>query len=68
MGENFRCDCGNDEFWYFMHDTKISCTKCYTEYRVVFYNYYKKIYKRNFNKKTNKYEEWILIKNEKIEQ
>lgn len=68
MDESFRCDCGNDEFWYFLYDTKIRCTKCYAEYGAVISHFSKMVYKSNFNKKTNKYEDWKLIINEKIEQ
>jgi hypothetical protein len=68
MDESFQCDCGNKEFWFFLYDAKIRCTKCYDEYGTIINRFSKSVYKRKFNKQANKYEGWEPFINEKIEQ
>ena len=52
MDISFKCDCGNNTFWYFDEEDKIRCMKCYREHRLNTKR------QREFNHEEHKYEEW----------
>ena len=54
MDENFVCECGNEEFWFFWGWVK--CTKCFNEYKKTRSTWNgPEFWLRRFNKEKNKY-------------
>ena len=68
MDENFVCECGYDNFWFFWD--KIRCPKCYNEYKSIsskksIFDYLKRNVKkeyliRRFNNETKVFSDWEI--------
>ena len=58
MDKLLKCECGCNQFWFFITGNYFRCTKCHNEYKL------KKIkdqiifYVRKFNLLKNNYENW----------
>jgi len=54
MEENFKCECGNEKFWFFWNFVR--CTKCFNEYKRTQEDWNEpELWLRRFNKKKNQY-------------
>ncbi len=54
MDRSIKCDCGNNEFWFFLNDgIMVRCKDCLTEYKFV-----ATIEFRRYNGKEQCYHDW----------